>query len=123
MIRGKFKYNPDTGKMEDYIEPPKPEVNAPTFFKDEILDGLHSMADDKIYYSRSAYLRSLKEQGYEVTGGEHLKDVKPWTPPTYEQVREDTVKAYYDVKYDRVEFTEQQKELHKREEEKWNNMK
>lgn len=111
------------GKLEPFD--PKAEarrlsaVEAPSFVRDEILDGVHSMLDDKIYYSRSAYLNSLKDAGYEVTGGDHLKqETKLWTPDE-EKIRETAEKAYHDIKNDRVEISEESKELNKREEEQW----
>lgn len=120
--KGKYLYNPETKTLEKWIAPKK--VAAPTVIKDEILEGIHSMLDDKIYYSRSEYLRSLKAAGYEVTGGDHLSRNHLSGPPRYEgpaeqEVRDHVEQAYYDVKYDRVEFSEKQKQLHKEENDKW----
>jgi len=117
--RGAFKFNPETGKVEAFEAKKKSLVNAPAVHGDEILDGVHSMADDKTYYSRSAYKRSLKEQGYEITGGDHLQ-VKPkqWKPDIKE-IREDAEKAYYDIKYARVPISEKSKQLNLEEERQW----
>lgn len=115
--KGKYVFNSETGKLERWVAPKKVEVH--TVIRDEILDGIHSMLDDKVYYSRSAYLNSLKKEGYEVTGGDHLKGPRDVKPPDDAEIRRHTEQAYFDIKYDRVEFTEKQKQLHKEENEVW----
>lgn len=76
------------------------------------------------FTSRSKYLRHLKEFGYRVTGGDHLKDVmkleieemKKGAEKKEAEMVETVKQAVQDVKYDRVYFSEYQKELFKREE-------
>ena len=118
--RGMFRFNKETGALERVDAPRKLEV-APVFHRDEALDGIHSMLDDKIYHSKSAYKRSLKEAGYEVTGGDHLQQpVKRYDPEKHErEIRETAEKAYYDIKYDRIPIDEKSKALNAEEERQW----
>jgi len=118
--RGRFRFNTTTGELEKIDVPKKLEV-APVFHRDEALDGIHSMLDDKIYHSKSAYKASLKEAGYEVTGGDHLQQpLKRYDPEKHErEIREAAEKAYYDIKYDRIPIDEKSKEINAREEREW----
>jgi len=118
--RGRFRFNEKTNSLEKIDEPRKIEV-APVFHRDEILDGVHSMLDDKMYYSKSAYKQSLKAAGYEITGGDHLQQpVKRYDPEKHEkEIRETAEKAYYDIKYDRIPIDEKSKAINAEEERQW----
>lgn len=118
MIRGKFRYDAKRKKLIKIKEPKK--VIVPFVQTDEVHEGIHSMADDKMYSSKSAYRRSLKEQGYRETGGEHLKD-RPYQKTDAElerEIREDAERAYHMVKNNEFPFTEKEKQQHI-EEERW----
>lgn len=114
--RGLFK------KVEGEFVPWDGKAKAPVahgVITDE-MEPIKSMAtfEAKTFTSKSAYKRHLKEHGFVETGGAHLRDIPD--SRKYEEeyeagAREDALAAYYDVKYGRVEFTEAEKELHKRE--------
>lgn len=136
--RGIFKKNKKTGRFELIPECPKPEHHY--VITDET-DPFISPAsyNKRVFTSKSAHDRYLKSKGYEVTGGDHLLKRKEGesdaayakrcddyslrgglSESEYEkkmerEVREDVERAYFDVKYGRVHFNEQEKELHLRE--------
>lgn len=118
--RGFFSFNQATKEMEPVAQPRKLVTEAPSVITDEIEPIVsHATYEGKVFTSKSAYRRHLKENGFRETGGEHLKDVERLRPDEQKEERErreDIERAYYDVKYDRVEFTELEKENHKREE-------
>lgn len=121
-IRGLFRFDKKTHQTVPIKEAPKLKSLAPMISTDTIEPIMsHATHEGKIFDSKSAYRRHLRENGFEDTGGEHLKDVRP--PKTDEEEMtecvEDVEKAYYDVKYGRVQFTEKEKENHLREERKW----
>jgi len=118
--RGVFAFR--DGEFVRIDESKKKRVIAPTVITDEI-DPVESYADfDRpVFTSKSALRRHYREKGFYETGGDHL-DQKP-TSEDPEAVakydREMIEAAYMDVKYNRVPFTEEEKELHKREKRQW----
>lgn len=126
-IRGRFRYNKETGQLEPVVKEKK-VINAPAVHGDEVLDGIHSMLDDKKYYSKSGYRNHIEANNYKVTGGDHLQDQardraeleRHYGSDQHERdIRDAAEKAYYDIKYDRVQYTEKEKQLHIEEERKW----
>jgi hypothetical protein len=115
--RGVFFWNKETGEFE--LVPPKPSicaVPAPFVISDEIIGGIESMVDGKIYDSKSALRRSYKEQGYIEKGNDRVPRAKAQSLEELErEIREDAEKAYYDLKYNRVEISEWQREQNNRE--------
>lgn len=74
------------------------------------------MVDGKFYDSKSALRRSYKELGYVEKGDDRVARAKPQTREELEkEIREDAEKAFYDLKYDRVEISEWQREQNNRE--------
>lgn len=95
------------GKMIP-IEDAKPlyEINSTHSVIQDTIDATESMADGKVYESKSQYYRSLKAQGYEVVGNEY-KDRSKWgarrsetTAERYERrkdIRNDIQRAMYQL--------------------------
>jgi len=120
-IRGKFIFNPKTKELEPYEKPQK--IIAPEVITDELSEPVVSHATHKkqIFTSKRAYRKHLAVHGFRETGGDHLhtpsrSDIKREQEREDRERREDMEKAYFDVKYGRVEFTEAEKERHRREE-------
>lgn len=115
--RGVFFWNKQTGEFE--LAPPKPSicaVNAPFVIRDEIIGGIESMVDGKVYDSKSALRRSYKQHGVIEKGNDRIPRARPQTREELErEIREDAEKAFYDLKYDRVEISEWDREQNKRE--------
>lgn len=109
--RGHFRLK--KGHLEAFDpEKEKPISNAPIIITDE-MSPIEYMGNDKreMFTSMSRYKRRVKEDGYEITGGDHFSKEGYRPPkPTQEEIREDAIKAYYDIKYDRVRFTEKEKQ-------------
>lgn len=116
--RGKFYLDPETGKLLKG-EPPKKRSEAAFILPDEIPE-TESMAtaDRKKFTSRSKLFEHYREHGYECTGGDHLGQKRELPDPKKEraQLEADAERAYFDIKYDRVPFTEYEKELCRKEE-------
>lgn len=117
-IRGLFRWNSETRKLERVNKPKK--IQTHHVITDE-MDPMESYADfDKpVFTSKSAYRRHLRAKGFRETGGEHLNE-KPESESEKEkreeaEIAKDVERSYFDVKYGRVQFTEQEKELHLRE--------
>lgn len=117
-VRGLFVYR--NGKWVRFKK--RKTVQVHSVIPDEI-EPMRSFASPtgEIFTSRSAYLKHLRALGYRDTGGEHLKE-KP-REKTQEEIegeyREDIEQSYYDVKYDRIQFTEKERQAHLEEERKW----
>ncbi len=114
--RGNFVFNPESNKYVREL-PKKPvEVNAPYVKKDEIVGGIESWVDGKVYDSKSRLRRSYKENNVVEKGNERLPRRKQQTDSERrDDIHQDTVKAFYDLKYDRVKITELEKEKCQRE--------
>lgn len=115
--RGVFFWNKQTGEFE--LAPPKPSicaVNAPFVIRDEIIGGIESMVDGRVYDSKSALRRSYKAHGVIEKGNDRVPRQRTQTREELEkEIREDAEKAFYDLKYDRVEISEWDREQNKRE--------
>lgn len=123
--RGKFTFK--DGKFVPYVKPKVAETHS--VHVDE-MEPIQSMAVHytKIFTSKSAYRRHLKEHGFRETGGEHLKDVarleleherKKADEARLKEIQDTVERAVMDVKYDRVQFTEQEKATFEKEKEAW----
>ena len=74
-------------------------LSAP-YVNSDTVDAFRSMADGRLYESKSAYRAELKRQGLREIGNEidaHLKDVEA-TNPQKPKVKPDLIKAYQKVK-------------------------
>lgn len=115
--RGKFIWNKEAGEFQ--LAPPKKsqfDVNAPAILRDEIIGGIESMVDGKIYDSKSALRKSYKMHGVIEKGNDRVQRQRPQSREELEkEIREDAEKAFYDLKYDRVEISEWDREQNKRE--------
>lgn len=96
----------------EYV-PPRPD--APHVLSDE-MDPIVTFADDsgQVFTSRSKYYRHLKEKGMVIKEKGMFPDAKPWKPDPKE-IRDTVERAAMDIKYDKVYFSEQEKERWKRE--------
>jgi hypothetical protein len=115
--RGIFFWNKETGEFE--LAPPKPSITAvpaPFVIRDEIIGGIESMVDGKIYDSKSRLRRSYKENGVIEKGDDRVARQRQQTREELEkEIRDDAEKAFYDLKYDRVEISEWQREQNNKE--------
>ena len=104
MIRGTFVYRDGELVPKHLAAPlvprgaasnlPAPYVNSDT------VDAFRSMADGRLYESKSAYRAELKRQGLREIGNEidaHLRDVDA-TNPQKPKVKADVIKAYQKVR-------------------------
>lgn len=114
--RGRWTFKQlDNGELElvPYVEPPRPRVHA--IVTDDIPQGIESMITGEVFYSRSRYLRHVKEHGYEVLGHD-MKGQAPEPEDTFEterynkQMEEDAARAYYEVRDNMAPLTELDKE-------------
>lgn len=114
-FRGKLTWDSKKNKFVQFKEKKK----KLHFVSDDTIEPLQSPISyqKKFFESKSAYRRHLKEHGFRDTGGEHLKDNKQGQSEEDldREYQEGIEQDYYDIKYDRIKFTEQQKELHKQE--------
>lgn len=122
-VRGRFRYDKEERRLVPCDAPRKLEIHHVQGDEMEPLRS-HATPDGKVFTSKSAYRRHLKAAGFRETGGDHLKvDPAKLQREAEEeeerQRREDIEKAYYDVKYGKVEFTEREIEQHKREQREW----
>jgi hypothetical protein len=118
MVRGRLKWDEKKKKMVRCKEVKK-RVEVHNVNQDTIDPIQSPISHKKMFFeSKSAYRRHLKAHGFRETGGEHLKD----TPRTKSEedidreYQEGIDQDFYDIKYDRIKFSEQEKELHKQEE-------
>lgn len=116
MERGrKYTWSAERGLHEINTET-KREVEAPAVKVDEMAPMI-SHADCKIYTSKSAYRRSLREQGFIEVGN----DVDGFKPKNFfetreydEQLKEDLARSYYEVRDGMAPLSELDKERCKR---------
>lgn len=121
--RGTFVYNKETGQVERFEKKAKyVAVSAPTIIKDEIIGGIESPLTGEKYYSRSQLMKHYKENGYEVTGGDHFTFKQPEIPKAdYNEIREDVEKALNDIRWGNVPISERERQLIMEEERQWEN--
>lgn len=121
--RGIFKYNKETGKFDPVKEKPKAHV-AP-YIQTDTIEPMRSHAtyDSPTFESKSALRRHYKDHGFRETGcapdvisKELCESQEAMDRENQRAMKEDLEQAYYDAKYDRIEFTEAEKENHRREE-------
>lgn len=122
--RGIFYFDEEKGEFTENKKKVKKKLHY--IQTDEIEPTVsHASFEGKIFTSKSALRRHYKENGFRETGGAHLIDAmeRRKTAKEIEQEakfdREVIEQAYYDVKYARVPFTEQEKEQFKKEERIW----
>jgi hypothetical protein len=94
------------------------------FVQEDTIDPVvsHATAEGRVFDSRSKLMEHYKEHGYEVTGGDHLTGHglnDGFNIGFDEAMTRDAVeKAVMDIKYDKVPFTEREKEACRREQRK-----
>jgi len=120
MTRSIFKYDKQLGAVvKVWDDGEVKESVAPAFFRDEILDGVESPLTGEKFYSMCKYKQHLKEHGYEITGGSHLKGRGVFDPGFYkpdpEDIRNDVRKAENDLRYGNAPLTDWEKEVCQRE--------
>ena len=114
-MRGTAYWDKETQTWVEY-RPERKQVLAPAVVPDEMAP-VETMADasGRVFTSRSAYKRHLKERGFEVTGGDHLTGKPPETRSNYDEIREDATRIANQIKYGDYPFSEKDKELCRRE--------
>lgn len=119
-VRGVFAFR--DGQMVQVEQAKKITVPAP-FVHQDTIDEIESMATPhrEKFTSKARYREHLRQNGFRESGGEHLRDIPKGKSDEEEsrEWKEEIEKAYYDVKYDRVDFTEAEKEQHLREQRIW----
>lgn len=117
--RGRFFYDKETGTFKRRVKPVKVETHAVIQDTMPVIES-NATAGRQKFDSKSAYRRHLKALGFRETGeaprGLTFADVREYQAKEERDRRDDIEKAYFDAKYDRIEFTEQEKENHLREE-------
>lgn len=120
-FRGVLRWDADKGKFVKLKERPK-VIEAPFVITDEIPETETMVDNSGRKFTSKAKLREYMHEhnrrygtNYIETGGERAKPEPP-KRATYQEIREDVEKAYYDVKYARVPISEQERELCNREE-------
>jgi hypothetical protein len=114
MTRQKFRW--DGEKLVPYEKERPPEVDAPNVKVDEMAP-MQSMADCKYYTSKSAYRRSLKEQGFIEVGNDvdGFKKKDPFATKEYQrQLKEDMTRAWYECRDKMAPASELDRERYKR---------
>lgn len=116
MERGKkYSWSPERGLFEVGAEP-KREVEAPSVMPDE-MEPMQSMVDCKFYTSKSAYRRSLKEQGYIEVGNDvdGFKKTNVFETKEYDaQLKEDLTRSYYECRDKMAPVSEWEREKFRR---------
>lgn len=94
-------YDPKTKTWTRKEKPIDLRPIAPAVHPDEIMGGMKSMADCKVYTSKSAYRRSLREQGFiELGNDEDTRRPEHWTEHRdyQERLEGDAEQAWYAVR-------------------------
>jgi hypothetical protein len=104
MIRGTFVYRDGELVLKHLAAPLIPRAarsSLPTpYVVSDTADAFRSMADGRLYDSKSSYRAELKRQGLREIGNDvegHLKDVVA-TAPQKPKAKADVVKAYQKVR-------------------------
>lgn len=109
--RGRFRYCTERGKWVPIEKPKVLAVDAPAVHTDEIPGGMLSHVDCKIYTSKSAYRRSLKELGYIEVGHEKIVPKKREPSEEYRaQLREDLERSFYELRDNQCDMPEVDRE-------------
>lgn len=119
MTRGKFVWDSKKNKM---VRVKSEKKTSTHFVQGDEMEPLQSPISfqKKFFTSKSAYRRHLKENGFRETGGDHLNEKPETDEEKLDREYEEEIKqSYYDIKYDRIEFTEEQKALHEKERQQW----
>lgn len=130
-FRGRLTWDAESKTFKEHVQKNKEIV--PEFINDELPEPVQSNAtfEGKKFTSKSKLRQHYRDHGFQETGGTHLaeaererrREQQPKSAAEKEkEEREDKElleQAYMDVKYGRVEFSEKEKELHKKEAEKW----
>ncbi len=116
MQRGKkYSWSQERGLFEVNSEK-KEEVAAPTVHADE-MEPMQSMADCKFYTSKSAYRRSLREQGFIEVGNDvdGFKRTNVFETKEYDaQLKEDMTRAFFECRDKMAPISELEREKFKR---------
>lgn len=118
--RGVWVFDPQQKKLvpkERY----KPQKVVHAVLQDTLPEPIvsHATPEGRKFDSKSAYRRHLQENGFVERGEapvEKISDYRERELQEEKDRREDIEKSYFDIKYGRVEFTEEEKERHLREE-------
>lgn len=114
-FRGQLIWDPDTKTFKQKAKPRTEEIHHVQ--TDEISETESYATDERRHFtSKKKLYQHYKENGFHVK--ERGEDPRPPQPykadPT--DVRETTERAMMDIKYDRIQFTEEEKERWRREE-------
>lgn len=112
----KLRFNFETKEWLPVVREDKPRPNAPTVHQDE-MEPMQSMADCKFYTSKSAYRRSLKEQGFIEVGNDvdGFKHVNPFETKEYDaKLKEDMTRSWFECRDKMAPISEFDRERCKR---------
>lgn len=117
--RGWFRWNKETGQLDQLGMEAPAIVNAPYVITDEMAPTMSMTGTDKIYTSKRGIRKEYKERGFIEAG--QLENLGP--PPCPKEFRlrgeamRDTIeRARNDIKYNNAPATERQKQFWKEEE-------
>jgi len=119
-VRGHFVWCPKTRKMKRAKKQQKKQVHGVI---QDTMEPIESMATPhrEKFDSRSKYRKHLKAHGFEDVGKVQVNlpsasDLREREEKEDRERREDIERAHMDIKYDRVQFSEREKQNHIEEE-------
>lgn len=110
-------WNKETQTFE-WLKPETKENVAPYIQTDEIEPTEYlGNANREMFTSYAKLKRRCREDGYEITGGDHLNQKPPEPPKVDPRAMRDMVeKSFMDIKYDRIPKDERSEQIWKQEE-------
>lgn len=123
-FRGKLIWDEDLQDLVPFLK--EKEKKSKVLVKTDEIEPTQSAASPhkEVFTSKKKLLRHYKDNGYVCTEGEHMQNKAAAEDEIARERKRRADKemieqAYYDVKYDRVPFSEKEKEIFKREAQKW----
>lgn len=113
-IRGRFRFNPETQKLEPFGETRRPQAH--NILTDTIAPTeSYATAEGRVFDSRSALDRHYREHGYERCSKDELQKTPPKHEFNFREHKECWERAENDLRYGNVDLTEWEKEQCRRE--------
>lgn len=110
--RGKWRINPDTGKLEPYEEPP-PSSLGPMIVTDEMPWTQHP-CNGKFYNSKSAFRAVTKANGMVEIGNDKIerkRDLNKEREERRTEIKDAVEKARNDLIFNQAPLTEEERQL------------
>lgn len=87
MARETYVYRPGLGVIDKRDAQPRHAGDQAFYVIADGMDAIRSMADGKMYDSKSAYYRSVRAHGCEVVGNDSVPRVRHEMPPVRDDLR------------------------------------